>query len=92
MGHFTFVVETDWISGCSVYMLFACSEGEEKLVDLGSRSRLLATSSYLGELDAVVWACKRTKAFRGSVPLVIRTDSYSLYSKAQSGNFFDADV
>ena len=92
VGHFTFVVETDWSSGCSGYMLFACSEGEEKLVDLGSRSRLLATSSYLGELDAVIWACKRTKAFRGSVPLVIRTDSYSLYSKAKSGNFYDADV
>ena len=92
VGHFTFVVETDWSSGCFGYMLFACFEGEEKLFDLGSRSRLLATSSYLGELDAIIWACKRTKAFKASVPLVICTNNYSLHSKAKSRNFDDADV
>ena len=33
------------------YMLFACKDGEERLVDMGSRVQTIATSSYLGELE-----------------------------------------
>ena len=89
---YKFILESDWSSGYSGYMLFARRDGEDHLVDIGSRAHGLQSSSYLGELDAVVWACKRTKAFRGSIPLIIRTDSNSLYSKVQSGSFYDADV
>ena len=92
VDQFEFIIESDWSSGHSGYMLFGCRDGEQRLLDIGSRAHGLVTSSYLGELDAIVWACKRTKAYRGSVPLVIRTDSHSLYAKAKSGNFYDPDI
>ena len=89
---YKFILESDWSSGYSGYMSFAQRDGKDHLVDIGSRAHGLQSSSYLSELDAVVWACKRTKAFRGSIPLIIRTDSNSLYSKVQSRSFYDADV
>ena len=51
-----------------------------------------AISSYLGELDALVWACKRTKAFRGLIPVVVRTDSHALVDKWKSQSLYDSDV
>ena len=42
---------------------FALKGGEEHLLDIGRRIQKFTVSSYLGELDAHVWACKRTKAF-----------------------------
>ena len=63
-------------------MLFAC-KGQDymRLVYIGSRVVHHRMSSYLGELDAIRWACARTKAFRGSVPLIIKTDNYGVVSK-----------
>ena len=60
------------------YMLFASRNGEEELLDMGSRRQKIVSSSYLGELDALVCACKRPKAFRGSIPVVVRTDNHAL--------------
>ena len=90
--HFVFTLETDWANGVSGYMLFAVRGQDEKLVDLGSRVQPKGDSSYLGELDAMKWACQRTKAYRGSLPLIIRTDSHSLYDKYKSGRVYDSDV
>ena len=88
-----FVLETDWSGNFSGYMLFATLANEKKaLIDLGSRTNARITSSYLGELDAIIWACKKTKAFRGSVPLIIKTDSYSIFDKYQSKILVDDDV
>ena len=92
VNQFEFVIESDWSSGHSGYMLFGCRDGEQRLLDIGSKAHGLVTSSNLGGLDAIVWACKRTKAYRAAVPLVIRTYSRSLYPKAKSGNFYDPDV
>ena len=89
---FVFELETDWSTGHSGYMLFARRDGEERLIDIGSKKHGKVTSSYLGELDAIKWACSKTKAFRGSLPLLIRTDSQSVCSKAQSGSLYDSDV
>ena len=35
---------------------------------------------------------QRTKAFRGSVPLVVRTDNHALVAKWLSHNLYDSDV
>ena len=89
---FVFELETDWATGHSGYMLFARRGGEERLVDIGSKKHGQVTSSYLGELDAIKWACEKTKAFRGSAQLLIRTDSQSVCSKAKDGTFYDSDL
>ena len=89
---YVFTLESDWSSGFCGYLLFVEKNGLEKLVDIGSRAVKKVTSSYLGELEAIVWACKRTKAFRGSVPLLVRTDSHAVFDKFKSGYLHDSDV
>ena len=89
---FAFTIESDWSSKYAGYMLFASRNGEEKLLDMGSRRQKIVSSSYLGELDALVWACKRTKAFRESIPLVVRTANHALVAKWRSHNLYDSDV
>ena len=89
---FFFQLDSDWSSKYAGYMLFACKDGEDRLVDMGSRAQPIATSSYLGELDALVWACKRTKAFRGNIPLVVRTDNQALVDKWRSQSLHDSDI
>ena len=89
----SFTLETDWSGGFSGYMLFVTlSNGKEALVDLGCKTNGVMMSSYLGELDAIVWACKKTKAYRGSVPLIVKTDGYSLFEKYKAKVLVDNDV
>ena len=56
------------------------------------RSAMKAASSYLGELDTIVWACKRTKAFRGDIPLIIKTDNHGIIDKFKASNVYDQDI
>ena len=53
-NRYVFKLESDWSSGHCGYMLFVEKDGEEKLVDIGSRAVKKGTSSYLGELEAIV--------------------------------------
>lgn len=62
------------------------------MLDLGSKVQNFASSSYLGELDALIWACKCTKAFRGMIPTVVCTDNHALVEKWRSGTFYDLDI
>lgn len=64
-------------------MLFAGKAREERFLPLDSKAQAYASSSYLGEQDALVWACRRTKAFRGGIPLV-QTDNHALLDKWRS--------
>ena len=89
---FVFVIESDWSSKHEGYMLFASRDGEERLLDIGSRMQKSAVSSYLGELDALVWACKRTKASRGTMPVVVRTDSHALVEKWRSQSLYNSNI
>ena len=73
-----YVLETDWSGEHAGYLLWARTQQVQHLVDLGSKRIVEATSSFLGELKAVVWACKTTKALRGDAPLLIRTDNQAL--------------
>ena len=89
----SFVLETDWSGDYSGYMLFAVlPNGEKSLVDLGSKKNGNIVSSYLGELEAIVWACKKTKAYRGDIPLTLKTDSHSIFDKYQAKVLIDNDV
>ena len=89
----SFVLETDWSGEYSGYLLFAkqCSQ-EKSLVDLGSKVAMKAASSYLGELDTIVWACKKTKAYRGSLPLLIRSDNHGVVDKSRAHEVYDQDI
>lgn len=88
-----FILETDWSGDYSRYMLFALWEdGSLKLVDLGSRVGMRTASFYLGELDTIQWACKRTKAYRGSVPLIIKIDNHGIIEKSKSRDIYDLDI
>ena len=89
---FVFVIETDWSSSHEGYMLFASRNGEERLLDIGSRMQQSVVSSCLGELDALVWACKRTKAFRGTIPVVVRTYSQALVEKWKSLSLYESHI
>ena len=89
---FAFTIESDWSSKYARHMLFASRNGEERLLDMGSRRQKIISSSYLGELDALVWACKRTKALRGSIPVVVQTNNHALVAKWRSHNLYDSDV
>ena len=74
---FTFAIECDWSSRHDRYMLFVSKNGGKQLLDFGSKMQSSASSFFLGELYALVWACKRTKAFSGMLPVVVRTDDQS---------------
>ena len=89
----SFVLETDWSGNYSGYLLFARQNSLEKsLVDQGSKVAIKAASSYLGELDTIVWACKKIKAYRGSLPLLIRLDSHSVVDKSRAYEVYDQDI
>ena len=59
---------------------------------MGSRRQKIVSLSNLGELDALVWACKRTKAFRGSILVAVRTENHALVEKWWSHSLYDSDV
>ena len=87
-----FRLETDWSKGHAGYMLFAIlASGRECLVDIGSTATVQGGSSYLGELSAIVWACKQTKAYRGSIPLTICSDNHGLFDKERKQILIDND-
>ena len=73
-----YVLETDWSGEHAGYLLWAKGPEREHLVDLGSKSVPETTSSFLGELKAIVWACQTTKPLRGDFPLHIRTDNQAV--------------
>jgi len=73
-----FVIESDWSDDYCGYFLYANDGTELRLCDIGSKRMPERTSSFLGELKSAIWACKSTKAFRGDLPLVLRTDNQAV--------------
>lgn len=39
-----------------------------------------------------MWACKRTKPFRGMSLVAVRTDNHALIKKYKSQSFYDSDI
>ena len=87
-----FVMDTDWSGIFSAYLLFAFSQGQGRLVDMGSHVHNQPTSSHLGELGAIVWACKATKPYRGELPMTIRTDHQTLAERWTTQEIISDDV
>ena len=85
-------MDTEWENGVFGYLQLTCRDGEERLVDIGSHVLPKETLSYLHELDSIIWACQWTKAYKGSILLVTRTDSHSLINKTKSSNLYDKDL
>lgn len=74
----SFHLQTDWSSGFGGFLLFFQRNGRLFMCDLGSKTMPETTSSFVGEMKALVWACKTTKALRGDVPLTIHTDNQAV--------------
>jgi len=62
-----FLLYTDWTDFHIVYMLFGVSAGtgNTKLLGIGSHMLPMTTSNYLGELNGIVIALKKTRRLRG---------------------------
>ena len=74
-------------------MLFAkCEDGRRHLVDNGSKVAMKAGSSYLGELDTIVWACKRRRVYRGRLPLTIRSHDYGVVDESRASEVYDQNI
>lgn len=80
-----FRIESDWSGHHSGYLLYAVTNQETHLVDLGSKTLSEPTSSFLGEFKSIIWACKSTKAYRGSHHTILVSDNISVVQQLQSG-------
>jgi len=89
-----FLLFTDWTDFHIGYMLFGVSAytGAKKLLDLGSHRLHMTTSSYLGELNGIVIALKKTRRLRGNLPTVVFSDNQGVIDKLRSGLAVSDDV
>jgi len=89
-----FLLFTDWTDFHVGYMLFGVSaeSGTEKLIDLGSHVMAETTSSFLGELNGIITALKKTKRLRGYVPTTVYSDNCSVVDKLKKGAAISDDV
>lgn len=74
----SFRLETDWAADYGSYLLFCEGHNGSLLCDIGSKTMVEPTSSFVGEMKALVWACKSTKALRGDLPLTLHTDNHAV--------------
>lgn len=63
--------------------------GEDSVLELSNCTQQFAISSYLGELDAFIWACKCTKAFRANFQILVHVDDQALIEKWKRKNLCD---
>jgi len=89
-----FLLFTDWTDFHTGYMLFGVSTetGTKKLLDLGSHRLPMTTSSYLGELNGIVIALKKTRRLRGCIPTVVFSDNQGVIEKLKTGVAVSDDV
>ena len=89
----TFKLEIGWSSAYSGQLLFMeDNEGNLHQMDVGCKIGMKAASSYLWELDTIVGTCKHTKAYRGAIPLLIKTDNHGILDKLRSSEFCVKDA
>jgi len=89
-----FLLFTDWTDFHTGYMLFgiSMSSGAKKLLDIGSHSLPMTTSSFLGELNGIITALKKTRRLRGSIPTVVLSDNCGVIEKLKTGVATSDDV
>jgi len=89
-----FLLFTDWTDFHVGYMLFgvAAESGTRKLIDVGSHCLPETTSSYLGELNGIVIALKKTRRLRGNVATTVLSDNCGVIEKLRRGAAVSDDV
>jgi len=89
-----FLLFTDWTDFHVGYMLFgiAAGSGDKKLLDLGSHVMTENTSSYLGELEGIITALKKTRRIRGHVQTTVFSDNRGVVEKLRKGSAVSDDV
>jgi len=89
-----FLLFTDWTDFHVGYMLFGVTAGSgaKKLLDLGSHVMAETTSSYLGELEGIITALKRTRRLRGHVQTTVFSDNRGVVEKLRKGAAVSDDV
>jgi len=89
-----FLLFTDWTDFHTGYMLFGVSAttGAKKLLDIGSHTLPMTTSSYLGELNGIISALKKTRRIRGNLPTEVYSDNCAVVEKLKKGAAVSDDV
>ncbi len=77
-----FHLEVDWSGAGAGYLLYAGHRSERRLLATNCRTlRGFPVSSFLGELDAIVWCLQDTMALTAGCPVHVHTDSLSALQK-----------
>ena len=77
-----FHLEVDWSGAGAGYLLYAGHRSEHRLLATNCRTlRGFPVSSFLGELDAIVWCLQDTMTLTAGCPVHVHTDSLSALQK-----------
>ena len=77
-----FHLEVDWSGAGAGYLLYAGHRNEHRLIATNCRAlRGFPVSSFLGELDAIVWCLQDTMTLTAGCPVHLHTDSLSALQK-----------
>ena len=80
-----FHMEVDWAGNGAGYLLYAGERSHHRILATNSRAiRGFPVSSFLGELDAIVWCLQDTLAFTAGSIVHLYTDSLSALQKISS--------
>lgn len=92
-----FRLEVDWSgqegqSGHAGYVLFGIDNtNHQHLLDMGSGVMKGVSSSYLGELRSLKWACEKTRMMRGDVITSLCTDNLAVCQKLSHEDLTSTD-
>jgi len=67
-------------------------DGSKKLLDVGSHTLPMTTSSYLGELSEITVALKKTRRLRGNAPTIVLSDNCAVIEKLKTRAAISNDV
>lgn len=94
-GNFSrFQLYTDWTDHHTGYMLIGVDavSGDKRLLDIGSHTLPMTASSFLGELDGIVCALKKTRRLRGNAHTTVFSDNRAVVDKLKTGAAVSDDV
>ena len=80
-----FHIEVDWSGAGAGYLLYAGHRSERRIIATNSRAiRGFPVSSFLGELDAIVWCLQDTLPLTVGCPVHVYTDSLSALQRLRA--------
>ena len=81
----SFHLEVDWSGAGAGYLLYAGHRSQRRIIATNSRSlHGYPVSSFLGELDAIIWCLQDTLPLTVGCPVHLYTDSLSALQKLQA--------